>query len=132
MATVCLILSVVILYKRRFAEEYNLRVFVPLCGTMASYVLFSMTYITFALYRYNILFVVMYWLVCLLLLEKVIQKKRYLFIFYLEIAVLLSIQIFYNTDYLSDYIFNKYPTGKGYLVATEMKKGMLGDNLVNN
>lgn len=131
-ATLIIIVGIVYLHRHHLITDFNWKQLNPLLGALIVFASFNSLYITFALYRYNVLFVVMYWFIALLLLAKMIKKKRTYILCNAAIMLVLIIQTFYNTDVISDFMFNKYPTGKGYIVATEMKKGILGDNIVNN
>ncbi len=131
-ASLIVTISFFYMYKHHLLSTYDWNALCPLIGTMIVYALFNCTYITFALYRYNVFWVVTFWFISLIFLAVVVKKKRMLIICNAIIMLILSIQTFYNTDVVSDFMFNRYPTGKGYIVASEMKKGILGDNIINN
>ncbi|WP_029233386.1 DUF2079 domain-containing protein [Butyrivibrio sp. VCB2006] len=131
-ASLIIAFCIVYMYRQHLIEVTKWEVLIPLIGALVIFATFNSFYITYALYRYNVFFVVMLWLLCMILVHKTFPKRIVAIICNLCLLILLSIQTFCNTDVLSEYMFNKYPTGKGYLVATDMKKVMYGDNIINN
>ena len=131
-ATAIIVICILFSLKKHFVMSVDKEIFLPLIGALFFFALFNMLYITYALYRYNVFSVVAMWLIALLFLTRLIKKRSLIILCNALLMIILAIQTFTNADFLSDRVFNKYNTGNGYLIATDMKKIMYGDNIVNN
>lgn len=115
--------------KRRIIEAHNF----PMLFSMVFFAFFGIVFITFAILRYNVFFHVMLWYICLNFVHRAFNRKfteKNVLCFL--VSVLLSIQTFYYIDPLTNLMFLRIDSGKGKIVASEMRKRYFGDTLVNN
>lgn len=131
-ASLIIILYIVLAINKRKAFDKDLDVCIPLAGAIAIFALFSSVYITYAIYRYNVFSEVMLWFIALLFISKMIKRRNAAIPCIIAILLMLAGQTYYNLDFVTNAIFDKYPTGKNYILATDMKKIMYGDNTINN
>lgn len=108
---------------------------VSFLGTLGIFLLFNFYLLQYELGRYHIYSAVMIWILAYILLLKTFKTYlRNTICFGLSIAVimLLLIQNFYFIDPVTNFAFDRYDSGRGKMVATEVNGGNKGDAFTNN
>lgn len=105
----------------------------PIAVSMFAFVIFGLFFITFAILRYNVFFHVMLWFAFVSLEYRAFGSKLIVTrICSFWVCVLLCVQTFFYIDPLTNLFFLRVDSGKGKIVASEMRKRYFGDSLVNN
>lgn len=104
-------------------------------GMLGIFLLLNIYLIQFELGRYHIYSAAMLWILAYILLFRTfnayLQRRIYAAISIIVI-VLLLVQNFYFIDPLTNLAFDRFDSGKGKMVATEIAGGNKGDAFTNN
>ena len=130
-ATLGIIISCIKLKKdgEAIIRKHSISVAVSMFG----FATFGVFFITFAILRYNVFFHVMLWYVCFTMVYRAFGKKLLARrVVCALIGILLCVQTFFYIDPLTNLVFLRVDSGKGKIVASEMRKRYFGDTLINN
>ncbi len=104
-------------------------------GALGGFIAFNLCFFRYQLGRYHIFSAAMIWLLAYILLCKTYGKR-------LDnpaglgicsgLLILLVVQNFYYIDPFTNLVFERYNTGKGRMISTEINGGNFGDTFVNN
>lgn len=104
-------------------------------STLGAFILVNLFLVRFLLGRYHIFSAVMTWMLAWILLLEVFPNCLNHFMHTgtaIAIIAVLVIQNFYFIDPLTNLAFEKYETGKGKMISTEVDGGNLGDTFSTN
>ena len=108
---------------------------VSFLGTLGIFLLSNFYLLQYELGRYHVYSAAMLWILAYILLLKTFRAYLQSTIrFGISIAVMmfLLIQNFYFIDPMTNLAFDRYDTGRGKMVATEINGGNKGDSFTNN